>query len=208
MTASLATSAPPNDMVWIDEGEFLMGSDRFYPEEAPVHRVGVDGFWVDEHPVTVAEFRRFVKATGHVTGAEHAPDAADYPGRRSGAAGARVARVRTHSGPVDLRDFRNWWDWTPGRLWRQPEGPGTTRRRPRASPGRARRVRGRAGICAMGGQGPADRGRVGVRGARRPRATAFAWGDEFAPRGRMMANTWHGEFPAEPAQRGYERTSP
>ena len=67
MTASPATSAPPKDMVWIDEGEFLMGSDRFYPEEAPVHRVGVDGFWIDEHPVTVAEFRRFVKATGHVT---------------------------------------------------------------------------------------------------------------------------------------------
>ena len=66
-------------MVWIDPGEFLMGSEDFYPEERPIHRVVVDGFWMDEHPVTVAEFRRFVKATGHVTWAEQAPDPADYP---------------------------------------------------------------------------------------------------------------------------------
>ena len=57
-----------------------MGSNDFYPEERPVHRVAVDGFWIDEHLVTVAEFRRFVTATGYVTWAEQAPDPADYPG--------------------------------------------------------------------------------------------------------------------------------
>lgn len=73
-------SKPPiHDMVWIDGGEFLMGSEGFYPEEAPVHRVAVGGFAIDEHPVTVAEFRRFVVATGYVTVAERPPDAADYP---------------------------------------------------------------------------------------------------------------------------------
>ena len=56
-----------------------MGSDDFYPEERPVHEVAVDGFWIDHHPVTNAEFRRFVKATGYVTVAEQAPDPADYP---------------------------------------------------------------------------------------------------------------------------------
>ena len=69
---------PPKDMVWVPGGTFLMGSEDFYPEERPVHTVEVDGFWMDEHPVTVAEFRRFVKATGHVTFAEVAPDPAEY----------------------------------------------------------------------------------------------------------------------------------
>ena len=72
--------APPaRDMAWIPGGTFRMGSTDFYPEEAPVHEVTVDGFWMDDHPVTVAEFRRFVNATGHVTLAEIAPEPADYP---------------------------------------------------------------------------------------------------------------------------------
>src|SRR3954462_11923726 len=45
--------APGRGLVWIPGGEFWMGSSEFYPEEAPVHRVDVDGFWMDEHPVTV-----------------------------------------------------------------------------------------------------------------------------------------------------------
>jgi len=69
----------PKGMAWIPAGEFLMGSNDFYPEERPVHEVGVDGSWMDEHPVSVGEFRRFVKATGYVTWAERAPDPSDYP---------------------------------------------------------------------------------------------------------------------------------
>ena len=68
------------DMVWIPGGTFRMGSDQHYPEEAPVHRVTVDGFWIDRTPVTNRQFKEFVKATGHVTFAEIAPDPKDYPG--------------------------------------------------------------------------------------------------------------------------------
>ncbi|HXD65509.1 MAG TPA: SUMF1/EgtB/PvdO family nonheme iron enzyme, partial [Solirubrobacteraceae bacterium] len=64
MPVSVSTRASARNMVRVAGGEFLMGSEAFYPEEAPVRRVEVDGFWIDEHPVTVAEFRRFVKATG------------------------------------------------------------------------------------------------------------------------------------------------
>ena len=67
-------------MITVPGGTFRMGSDRHYPEEAPVHRVTVDGFWIDRSPVTNREFRRFVKATGYVTVAETAPDPKDYPG--------------------------------------------------------------------------------------------------------------------------------
>src|SRR5262245_44838239 len=72
-------ASPAKDMVWVPGGTFLMGSEGVYPEERPVHRVAVDGFWMDAHPVTNAEFRRFVKATGHATVAERPPDPADYP---------------------------------------------------------------------------------------------------------------------------------
>jgi formylglycine-generating enzyme required for sulfatase activity len=67
-------------MVHIPGRVFRMGSDRHYPEEAPSHLVGVNEFWIDRTPVTNREFRKFVNATGHVTSAEIAPDAKDYPG--------------------------------------------------------------------------------------------------------------------------------
>ena len=74
-----ADRAVIHEMQWIPGGTFRMGSDDHYPEERPVHEVTVDGFWMDEHQVTVAEFRRFVKATGHVTVAERPLEPADYP---------------------------------------------------------------------------------------------------------------------------------
>ena len=80
-----AASSPPGpppfeEMVWIPGGTFRMGSDQHYPEEAPVHEVTVDGFWMDRFTVTNREFRRFVEATGYVTFAEKPPRAEDYPG--------------------------------------------------------------------------------------------------------------------------------
>src|SRR5262245_37546514 len=68
------------DMIWIPAGTFHMGSDRHYPEEAPAHRVRVDGFWIDRTPVTNRQFKDFVRATGHVTFAEVPPDPKNYPG--------------------------------------------------------------------------------------------------------------------------------
>ena len=67
-------------MVFIPGGTFRMGSDRHYPEEAPAHRVSVDGFWIDRTPVTNRQFKEFVKATGHVTTAQVPPEPEDYPG--------------------------------------------------------------------------------------------------------------------------------
>src|SRR5262249_5989738 len=113
------------NMVEVPGGTFRMGSDRFYPEERPVREVSVGGFWIDRHPVTVAEFRRFVKATGHVTSAEQAPGAADYPDADPDLLVPGSLVVRKTDGPVDLRDYRNWWEWVPGAEWRHPEGPGS-----------------------------------------------------------------------------------
>ena len=123
LTTMPPESPPARDMVWIPGGTFRMGSDDFYPEERPVHRVTVDGFWIDEHAVTVAEFRRFVKATGHVTVAERAPDPSDYPDADPDLLVPGSLVFRKTRGPVDLSDYSNWWQWTPGAQWRHPEGP-------------------------------------------------------------------------------------
>src|SRR3954454_10263787 len=95
------------DMVWIPGGTFRMGSDRHYPEEAPVHRVTVDGFWIDRTPVTNRQFREFTEATGHISFAEIPPDPKDYPGALPHMlkAGSLVFSAPDH--PVDLRNFAN-----------------------------------------------------------------------------------------------------
>ena len=201
--------APAKNMVWIPEGEFLMGSEQFYPEERPVRRVAVDGFWMDEHPVTVAEFRRFVKATGYVTWAEIAPEASDYPDADPELLVPGSLVFQRTQGPVDLRDYRNWWTWMPGAQWRHPEGPGSTVHGRELHPVTHVAHQDAVAYAAWAGKRlPTEAqweraARGGLDGK------VFCWGDEFAPRGKMMANTWQGEFPWDnQLLDGYERTSP
>src|SRR5215470_17918842 len=113
-------------MTRIPGGTFRMGSADFYPEERPVHAVTVGGFWMDEHPVTVAEYRRFVKATGHLTVAQRPVDAADYPDADPDLLVPGSLVFQRSRGPVDLRDYRNWWAYQPGADWRHPRGPGSS----------------------------------------------------------------------------------
>ncbi len=114
------------DMIFIPGGTFRMGSDRHYPEEAPVHRVTVDGFWIDRHPVTNRQFKEFVNATGHVTVAEVAPDPKDYPGILPHMVYAGSLTFVPPKHAVDLRDFSRWWTFTRGANWRHPYGPKST----------------------------------------------------------------------------------
>ena len=102
-------SPPAPGMLWVPGGSFLMGSDHHYPEEAPAHRVTVDGFWIDRHTVSYAEFARFVRKTGHVTLAEQAPDPADYPGARPESLVPASMVFRAPSHRVDLGNHYNWW---------------------------------------------------------------------------------------------------
>src|SRR3954453_8493173 len=113
--ATAKPSGPPfKDMVWIPGGTFLMGSVDFYPEEQPIHRVEVDGFWMDSHPVTVTEFRRFIKATGYVTFAERPLNAADYPDADPTLLVPGSLVFHRPPGRVSLDDYRQWWAYVPG----------------------------------------------------------------------------------------------
>src|SRR5947199_10664601 len=110
-------------MKQVPGGAFAMGSEDFYPEEAPVRRVEVEGFWIDERPVTVGQFRRFVKQTGYVTVAERSLDPELFPGAEPAMLVPGSLVFRPARAPVDLSDVRNWWSYVPGARWDRPEGP-------------------------------------------------------------------------------------
>jgi formylglycine-generating enzyme required for sulfatase activity len=111
-------------MKWIPGGTFWMDLAAFYPEERPVQQVTVDGFWMDERPVTMAEYRRFVAATGYLTVAERPLDPADYPEADPALLVPGSLVFHRTKGPADLQDYRNWWAYVPGASWRRPAGPG------------------------------------------------------------------------------------
>jgi formylglycine-generating enzyme required for sulfatase activity len=197
------------NMVDLPGGTFSMGSDRFYPEERPVREVTVEAFSIDRRPVTVAEFRRFVKATGHVTWAEQAPEAADYPGAEPGDLVPGSLVFRKTEGPVDLRDFRNWWSWTAGADWRHPEGPETNVGGRELHPVTHVSYSDAERYAAWAGKSLPTEAEWEYAARGGLDAAVFTWGDDFAPRGRMMANTWQGEFPWQNLLTdGYEGTSP
>jgi formylglycine-generating enzyme len=196
-------------MTQIPPGRFAMGSADFYPEEQPVHEVEVDGFWIDERPVTVREFRRFVKETGYVTVAEQPLDPDRYPDADPALLVPGSLVFRPTRGPVDLRDYRNWWSYVPGACWHRPEGPGSdTYTRARHPVTHVAHEDAEAYAEWAGKALPTEAeweraARGGLDGA------VYAWGDDAYPDGTPMANTWQGEFPWQNTlQDGYAGTSP
>ena len=196
-------------MVSIPGATFRMGSEDFYPEERPVRSVAVAGFWMDEHPVTAGEFRRFVRETGYVTLAERPLDATDYPDADPELLVPGSLVFRKTRGPVPLDDVRSWWAYTPDASWKRPAGPGSTiNGRDRHPVVQVAYEDAEAYAAWAGKELPTEAewelaARGGLDGA------AFAWGDEHVPEGKPPANTWQGQFPWQNLKAdGFEGTSP
>ncbi|WP_164827257.1 SUMF1/EgtB/PvdO family nonheme iron enzyme, partial [Sinorhizobium meliloti] len=209
MKSAALEHRPAAEMVWIPGATFLMGSNDHYPEEAPVHPVTVDGFWIDETPVTNRQFLEFVNATGHVTFAEKKPRAEDYPGAPPANLRAGSLVFTPPNRPLQGRDISQWWVFTLGANWRHPLGRkssiGAILDHPvvHVAYSDAKAYTEWAGkdlpteaeweLAARGGLEQAE----------------FAWGEELVPGGKHMANTWQGSFPIENAMEdGFARTSP
>ncbi len=197
------------NMVRIPGGTFLMGSDRHYPEEAPAHKVTVGAFWMDLHPVTNREFRRFVDETGHVTLAERPANPEDYPGAKPELLVPSSVMFKKSQGPVDLRHATNWWAYEPGADWCHPRGQGSSLQGLNDHPVVHVAFEDAEAYAKWAGKElPTEAewefaARGGLDGAE------FCWGDELMPRGKPMSNTWQGEFPWQNLLTdGHEWTAP
>jgi len=200
-----APGPPPQGMVWIPGGEFSMGAHdapdgddvgmQATVDSRPIHRVYVDGFYMDKNDVTNAEFTTFVEATGYTTVAERRPRLEGFPGAPAEnlVAGSVVFSPPNH--PVSLNDHLQWWDYIHGANWRHPLGPKSDLKRKDNYP--VVHVAYEDAIAYANWAGkrlPTEAewefaARGGLAGKR------FVWGDEFRPNGKWMANTHQGQFP-------------
>lgn len=201
--------AAPVGMRYIPEGAFLMGSDRAYPEEAPQRKVTVPGFWIDETPVTNANYATFVDATGYRTFAEEAPRPADYPGMIEALARPGSLVFEQTAGPVDLIDSSQWWKYRIGANWKRPRGPNSTILELGEHPVVHIAYNDAVAYADWTGKAlPSETeweyaARGGLMGQE------YAWGSELAPGGHNYANYWHGLFPfANQRPEGWDFTSP
>lgn len=203
-------SATPAGMVWIPGGEFWMGAQEDQMRDSrPWHRVYVDGFWMDKTEVTNEQFAAFVKATGYVTIAERTPRREDYPQALPErlVAGSVVFSPPDH--PVGLDNHFRWWSYVPGANWRHPVGPGSDIKDRMNHPVVHIAYDDAVAYCKWAGKRLPTEAEFEFASRGGLDRKRYAWGDEFMPGGKHMANTFQGHFPdRNTSEDGYRATAP
>ena len=197
-------------MTWIPGGQFWMGAaDDHMTDARPWHRVYVDGYWMDKSEVTNEQFSRFVKATGYVTVAERTPRAEDYPRALPGKliAGSVVFSPPGHA--VALDNQFQWWSYVPGANWRHPEGPKSDINGRMNHPVVHIAYEDAVAYCNWAGKRLPTEAEFEFASRGGLDRKRYAWGDEFMPDGKHMANTFQGHFPdTNTGDDGYLATAP
>ncbi len=205
----------PKGMVWVPGGEFLMGSDHKLakPNERPAHKVSVNGFWMDRTHVTNADFKRFVDATHYVTTAERKPDWETIkvqlpPGTDRPPDSAMVSGAMVFAGtdaPVSLDDYSQWWRFVHGADWKHPKGPGSNIDGKDDHPVVQVSYEDALAYAKWAGKRLPTEAEWEFAARGGLEQATYAWGDEFKPGGKSMANTWDNSvrpFPVVSAKAG------
>ncbi|KAF2331568.1 formylglycine-generating enzyme family protein [Flavobacterium nitrogenifigens] len=202
----------PKGMVWIPGGEFSMGTNvedeslcsikGVTKDAAPIHRVYVDGYYMDETEVTNEEFEKFVKATGYVTVAEQKPTKEEFPtANEEDLVTGSVVFTPTPSA-VNLNNFLQWWRYEPGADWRHPEGPQSTIIGKEKYPVVHVVYEDAAAYAKWAGKRlPTEaEWEFAARGGKT--GNLYAWGNDLKPKGKFQANIYQGHFPIKDGDTG------
>jgi len=200
----------PPGMVWIPGGEFTMGSENPKMRDAqPLHRILVDGFWMDQTAVTNEQFQQFVETTGYVTVAERTPQAMDFPGAPPENLVAGAVVFAPPKGPVSLDNHLQWWTYVKGADWRHPEGPGSDLQERAKHPVLQVAWEDAVAYAKWAGKRLPTEAEFEFAARGGLERKRYPWGDELKPDGKWMANIWQGRFPYENTEEdGFRATAP